>query len=134
MGGFISLDVDHNKIEFYNKLEYENIECKVVQTIDSEKFIILIRDGWSIKKVLCRSYGYSVPDKSNEYTIFSKFNTLINQSNGILNAKIYGIDNSGYAVVRLYDSFRNYYINSKMLLLSGVSPAEHYSYDGTLLV
>ena len=128
MGIFQSRILDEKSIPFYNEIRYENIIIKVIETLDSTRFIGIIKEGWKTKKLLCRAYGYKLNNNADKNLTLSVFNSLINEGNGIFRAEIHGVDSYGYVLVTLNLLGSNKSVNEKMLLTEDVIPETHQYY------
>ena len=129
MGLSFSSRLRETDFNYYNHLEYENIPIQICRTINSEVFVAFIKDKWTVKKILCRSFGYKIKENADIDEILSKFNSYINEADRNFNAKIHGIDNQGYVLVTLKYKYNSDSVNLRMLELEGIDSFIHYDHD-----
>ena len=130
MGLNSSKRVKEDNIPFYNDIKYDSIMMQVIKTIDSTKFIGIIKDGWTTKKLLCRIYGYKLTDDANINITYAAFNSLINECSGLFDAKIHGVDYNGLVLVTLNYLKKKKSVNYKMLLIDGVVQEKNHKMYG----
>ena len=133
MGVDISKDIKEEDYDYYNKLNYEYVPIRIVRTIDSERFVGFMKDGWNVKKILCKSYGYNLNSSADNDYCFSKFNSFINEGNNMFGAKIHGVDDHGYVLVTLI--YKNGYstVKDKMLKLDNIDAKDHIDHFGKVI-
>lgn len=87
--------INNCDIDFYHNIKKEFIRAQILRVIDINKFIVVVKHNYTLKKIFCKAKGYKLKNDENKLEALAKINGLINSNSLMVNLKTYGLDKDG---------------------------------------